>query len=60
MPPEKPKMPKETKADLMGEVMKTLKDTHGNTESALLFILNYFTTVDLIGIRADLKKELGR
>lgn len=54
---QRPKPPAESKADLMNQVLNHLmmKWPH-QTDAAVLYLLNYFTAVDLAGIRDNLRK----
>lgn len=62
MPPTKVKAPKETKAQLMEEIVAEMQKRYAGGSSssfsrgAVEYLLNYFTSVDLVGIRDDLKR----
>lgn len=55
MPRDKIKPPAETKAQLMEDVKDILMQ-HYIKENAILFLLNFFTAADLVGIRDELRK----
>ena len=46
--------PKESKAELMAEVGERLDRRFPDHRDAILHLLNFFTTVDLVGIRDEL------
>jgi hypothetical protein len=50
------KPPTETKAQLIEELTKAVNDRFDNRYSAAEYLLNFFTAVDLVGIRDDLKR----
>jgi hypothetical protein len=52
MPRDKIKPPAETKSQLMDEITRLLV----NKPMAIEFLLNFFTSADLVGIREELKK----
>lgn len=56
MPPKKPKPPTETKAQLMDECSRMLRVVPFDP---IEYLLNYFTAVDLVGIRDELKEKRG-
>jgi len=49
--------PKELKLDLMAEVGEQLEKRFPNPRSAVTYLLNIFTTFDLVGIRDELKEK---
>lgn len=55
----RPKPPKESKADLMADITVLCRERFlpDSPESALLYVLNYFTALDLEGIRNSMEKE---
>lgn len=54
----RPKAPADSKAALMEDVARALEDKFGvNCGGAALYLLNYFTSIDLVGIRDDLRRE---
>jgi hypothetical protein len=57
MPPKKNKPPAETKAQLMTQVAEAIEARWStNPHGGLEYILNFFTAVDLVGIRDDLRR----
>lgn len=55
---KRPKMPTENRHDLAHSILALLKERYyGDPEGALLCLIGHFTTLDLIGIRDQLKKE---
>lgn len=57
MAKERPKAPAEKKADLMTEIAELAQKRYPvNPEGAILYLLNFFTAVDLVEIRADLNR----
>lgn len=55
------KPPANTKAELMEQCVNALRSKYGvNVEGAVLYLLNYFTAVDLVGILADLERNHGK
>lgn len=53
----KVKPPKETKAELMEQVWSAcMRKWPHQPDKAIDYLLNYFTSADLVGIREDLKK----
>jgi hypothetical protein len=49
--------PKELKLDLMAEVGEQLARRFPAPHSAITYLLNMFTTFDLVGIRDELKEK---
>ena len=57
-PPARPKPPAETKAQLMLSVKDAIEAKFPvNPAAAVEYLLNFFTAVDLVGIRADLERK---
>jgi hypothetical protein len=56
----RPKPPAEAKAELMQEVEGLLKRQFFNPYAAIFYLLNFFTSVDLVGIRSELKNKEQR
>lgn len=57
MPPPKIKPPKETKAELMVEVMEAIAQKFDHNPVKMMeYTLNFFTAYDLSLIRDDLKR----
>lgn len=55
MPPKRPKPPAETKAELMMQIGELLQKQYPvEPHKAIQYLLNYFTSVDLAGIKKDL------
>lgn len=57
MPKTKVKPPLETRAELVEQVRQALENKHESPVSALDYLLKFFTNVDLVGIRDDLRRE---
>lgn len=57
MPPVRAKPPTETKAALMEQTLAALQVRYRNNPiAAMEYLLNYFTSVDLVMIRDELRK----
>lgn len=58
MAKERPKAPAEKKAELMTQVMELVQARYPvNPEGAILYLLNFFTAVDLVEIKNDLERK---
>ena len=58
MAKERPKPPAQSKAELMAEVADLARRRYPtDPETALLYILNFFTAVDLVEIKNDLGRK---
>ena len=58
MPRHKIKPPVESRADLMGQVEEVmLRKFRANAAPSIQYLLNFFTSADLVGIRDDLRKD---
>ena len=54
---KRPQPPAETKIQLIGEITALLQERYRNDpRTAIEFALNYYTSIDLVGIRKDLEK----
>lgn len=51
----RPKPPKENRAELEDEISRIL--IHRDRDDAVKFLLKYFTTIDLVGIRDILMED---
>lgn len=57
MPPKRPQKPATPKVELMRQVREALIDKYPHEPaSAIDFLTNFFTSADLVGILAELKK----
>lgn len=56
MPKEKIKPPPEPKVELMRQVFALLEARHTTQADDVYFLLNFFTSADLAGIRDELQK----
>lgn len=56
MPPKRPKLPTQTKAELMSLVLIELKLKHRDPFSAMEYLLNFFHSADLVEILKELKE----
>lgn len=59
MPPKRPKPPNEQRTELLHEIvlMANVKFA-ASKNGALEYVLGFFTNVDLVGIRDDLKGKM--